>query len=484
MSSFSPAENNTDARQQLDRALSFVRRVRHFAWVVAATLVLGAIACAVFMVVRSPRYLSETVLLYNEGIRTAEQNGQPMTQPKNTSMRLKEMLMARPLLTRLIQKNQLYPDIVQDQGMVDAVDEFRKDLNFKAPGGDTYTIGFRTDSPQKAQKVTAEAATALIAEDAKARKEQARMSRDFLAGESKRTDQELKDAELELAKFMAEHPGFAMDSLMLAGAPATGAAIRATANMHGDAANGGGRTAGTWQTLGPLARGASAPPPSTPGPALSAADRAERARAEAALAAAQTDLADKSNRFTEEHPDVKAAKVAVARAEQRLQSLTGAPAPTAAGAVAGAADASRPRRIFIPARPSADQKSAQSEDLVALETDWQRLTRSVNEARERHDQVEASFFRADIAASSETSGHAVQVQVIDPAYLPLKPQPPGRAIIAAAFAGLSLILGIGLAIACAVFDDRIYDRNDAASVLSVLTEVPRASSTRRTHAHA
>jgi uncharacterized protein involved in exopolysaccharide biosynthesis len=492
MSQFNASENATDPRQQLDRALAFMRRVRHFGWVIGAAVLLGALACAVFFMVRTPRYLSETVLLYNEGIRTGDQNSQPLTPPKNASARLKEMLLARPLLMRVIQEHQLYQDVVKEQGLVDAVDEFRKDLEFKAPGGDTYTIGFRTDSAEKAQKVTRHVAELLIVDDAKLRKAQAKMTRDFLAGEAKRTTQELKDTELELAKFMAEHPGFAMDTMLLAGAPA-GAAIRASAgNNRNDAtAADAKRAAGTWQTLGAIGRvsgaqGAQAgPAPQAGGPMV---DRAERARAEAALAAAQTDLADKSNRFTEEHPDVKAAKATVERAQQRLAALSSpaGAAPAAPGA-AGASDLPRPRRIFVPSQagaPADRAKSAQTEDLVALETDWQRLTRSVNEARERHDQIEASFFKADIADSSESGGHGVQVQVIDPAYLPLKPLPPGRGIIAAIFIALSLIVGSIVAIACAVFDDRIYDAHDAASISSILTEVPSASRNRRAHAHA
>jgi hypothetical protein len=214
-------------------------------------------------------------------------------------------------------------------------------------------------------------------------------------------------------------------------------------------------------------------------------DRAERGRAEAAVAAAQADMADKSSRFTEEHPDVRSARAALERAQQRLAALS---APGAAPAAAGAAaEAPAPRRVFVPSPSAAKDlaKAGAGTDLVALETDWQRLTRSVNEARERHDQIEASFFRADIAQSSESGGHAVQVQVIDPAYLPLKPVPPGRSIIAAIFVGLSLILGALAAIACALLDDRVYDGHDAASISSVLAEVPSTSrSSRRANAYA
>jgi hypothetical protein len=160
---------------------------------------------------------------------------------------------------------------------------------------------------------------------------------------------------------------------------------------------------------------------------------------------------------------------------------TAPPLPAVAGGTA------QPRRVFVPSRPAAapaEKKAPAAEDLVELETQWARLTRTVNETRQRHEQIEASFFKADISASSESGGHAVQVQIIDPAYLPLKPQPPGRGLLAAIFLGVSLLLGLMVAVACAVFDDRIYSSKDTDPELPILTEVPNANNIRRAHAHA
>ena len=477
------SDTTSDPRQQLDRALAFARRVRHFAWTIPAALAVGAVLCGIFLLVRKPDYVSETVLLYTEAIRPADQQGQPSNQPRNTAVRLKEMLLARPMLTRVLNQHGLYQDVLRKEGLVDAIEDFREDLSFRAPGGETYTLSYKAKSPEQAQKVTAQLAELLIAEDGKARRAQARLTRDFLAGEAKRTEKELKDAELELAKFMAEHPSIAMDSMLLMGGPTSGAAIRASqggtpqreplAELR--------RAVGTWQTLGPATRGGAAP--AAAGGGAPVFDRAEKARAEAALAAAQADLAEKSMRFTEEHPDVRRAAAAVTRAQERLKSL-GSAAPALPAAAKSEA---RPRRVFVPSKPAkaAEEKkdAPAADDLVELETLWARLTRTVNETRQRHEQIEASFFKADIAASSESGGHAVQVQIIDPAYLPLKPQPPGRGLIAAMFLGVSLLLGLMAAVACAIFDDRIYDSQDTDPTLPILSEVPGATN-RRAHAHA
>jgi hypothetical protein len=41
-----------------------------------------------------------------------------------------------------------------------------------------------------------------------------------------------------------------------------------------------------------------------------------------------------------------------------------------------------------------------------------------------------------------------------------------------------------VAVACAVFDDRIYSSKDTDPELPILTEVPNANNIRRAHAHA
>ena len=72
-----------------------------------------------------------------------------------------------------------------------------------------------------------------------------------------------------------------------------------------------------------------------------------------------------------------------------------------------------------------------------------------------------------------------QMLVIDPAYLPQRPVPPGRKTIAAGFGALGLALGSLLALGLAALDDRIYDQRGASRVGYVLCAVPRPRRRRR-----
>jgi hypothetical protein len=211
----------------------------------------------------------------------------------------------------------------------------------------------------------------------------------------------------------------------------------------------------------------------------------------AALAAARANLSEQLGRFTPAHPDVRAAQGAVERATARLQALGTEPRP-APVVTANPAPRPAPKSVRTPARaeppivtPVEGPVSAASaavaaaangrDDLVKLETEWLKLTRAVTEARQRLDQVEAAFFKADIQANSERSGSGVQISVIDPAYLPQRPLGMPRWLIVASCLGVGLVFGLFAAGLRAAFDDRILEERDLEATTAALAEIPRLS---------
>jgi uncharacterized protein involved in exopolysaccharide biosynthesis len=144
------------------------------------------------------------------------------------------------------------------------------------------------------------------------------------------------------------------------------------------------------------------------------------------------------------------------------------------------------RAVAIPASAAATAPAharADSDTLVKLETEWAKLTRDVTEARQRHDALELSFFKADLSAESEHGGQSVQMTVLDPAYLPLRAIPPGPVTWAAIFFALSLLTGTLFAMGTAAIDDRIYGGRDAEPLAPLLVEIPhRAIDNRRSYA--
>lgn len=478
--------DSTDPREQFERLMSLVKRTLRHWWVVLITLIVGGAACAVFFVVRITPYRSESVILYSEGIRTNADAPQQTRTPQEAAVRLREMLMSRERLESLIRKFNLYPEVVQRFGYIDAVEEFRKHIQFRAPGSDTYNIGFEGRSPEQARDVTRALTQSLIDEETSERQKKAKITRDFLQEESERSEADLRKNEQELARFLADHPSFALDAMLLTpGAPAAGAAIRAAEATQAPASQ---RSTGGFYVPKPRTTPGQAPSaPVAAAPAVPPQLAGDKSRAEADLNAAQAAVAEALTRFTPQHPDVQAAQARLKAAQARYNAVTGAitaamssqPAPVApvapTTATTEAKDSQQSQRRVFAVRPAAPPpKKASSDELVKLETEWTLLMRNVNETRARHDQLEASFFKADIAASSTTGGGSGQMAVLDPPFLPTRPVPPGRMTIIAIFIALSMLIGSAFAVGAAAIDDRIYRGKDIVGLgVPLLAAVPR-----------
>jgi uncharacterized protein involved in exopolysaccharide biosynthesis len=483
-----------DARQHLERWSAFAKRVSRYWPTVLIALLVGTLCGASFLMLRKPQYRSETVILYVEQGSPIGTSDNPDT-PRNVTVRLKELLLSRPKLEQIVSSFDLYPAMRRKYGPLEAVEELKRHIDFRAPGGDTFSIAFEGNSPKEAQNVTAELARVVLQGDSELRSEQARVALDFLATERQQTEAQLRETEQKLAAFMAKHPRFALDATPLT----NGAAIRASLGGAGAAANPTTNGRAAWVTprsrvARPIASTTTDPVSTDSAPSAVVQDL-DPGRARAALAAARESLAESSNRYTAAHPDVRAARAAVERAEQRLETAerSASQIPTVPTALvpevttkqltaseAGSQQSNAGRRA-----PSTQggpgQGAVAGSDLVEMETEWLNLTRAVTEARQRHDRVEAQLFKADILVSSEGGGHGVQVNVIDPAYLPQRPLPPGRTTIVLMFIGGSLLIGMAIAMGRATFDDRVLRGTDLDGMAEILVEVPKTSTMRRAH---
>jgi uncharacterized protein involved in exopolysaccharide biosynthesis len=482
-----------ETHEQLSRAAAFLHRALRSWRSALSVFVLAGAACAVFLFVRRPMFRSETVILYSAGVRSGDDADRPDVA-RSVTFRLKEILMSRSSLDVVMREFDLYPELRKTRGPVDAVEELKKSIEFRAPGGDTFSIAFTGASPSEAQAVTARLAEVVIGQDSDLRRKQAMLVSDFLETEKRATEDASRSAELALASFMAAHPRFALDATPLA----TGAAIRA--NFGEGAARPAPALAATRTRASTMPRRAPAAAServsnTSSGHAQSDTPEAamEEARAKAAFLAARANLTDLATRFTAAHPDVRAAQAELDRATSRLAAATtpaastDRPSPGSGPGVAStpalAMAMSSVAAVFNPRGTAVSVESAVAlprpvgaapeNDVVALETEWVKLTRETTEARQHEDQVEAALFKAKRAAASETGDHGVEVTMIDPAFLPQTAIPPGRTMVVAIFAGVSLLLAIAGAAVEALLNDRIYGEYDVGPLAPVLVAVPR-----------
>jgi hypothetical protein len=486
-------------RDHVDRFLTLLRRMGRY-WVQAAlVIVLGGSVSLLLAYSRKRVYRSETIILYREAIRSSTIGAGDVDPARKLGLRLRELVLSRPRLQKIIEEHRLYTLIVEESGFVDAVDEMRRHINFRVRDGDTFALSFDGDSPAEVQAVTSLLADALIEENARHRAEEAQGTKTFLDAQRKQGEEELKKRENAFATFIAQHPEFATET-------GVGATLRA-AEKKGPPVP---KT--TDPTLLALEREASrlrerlAQPTQKKAPESDPRLVAQFNEAEAELGAAQKDLSDKLRQYTEAHPDVRAAKTRVAGAEVRAKRAHEAliesnnlknPAFLAAEVDRSALQTQLERIQQQIAAYHARQRKNEGENggepappahgegaswIVALETDFERLKRELDEARKRNEELQTRTATAAMAVSAESSGRS-QMVVVDPAYQPTHPVKAQRPL----FAGLGLLVSLGLAAAAAfglaLVDDRLYDRLDVErlGVAPLLVAVPRGRSSRKAH---
>lgn len=471
----SPSSGAHALWEQLDKLLPLVRRAwrLHRTSGIAVGVVCAALTVAV-VATRTPEWRSEAVVFYQSNLRPDALGA----GTRSDATLLREMLIGRSRMEELIDRFGLMPPAQQMGRRLDAVEDVRNKISFRTRGNNTFSISFDGRTPEEAQQITAWLVEALVEEDAKHRTDQAKTAKQFLEQEKARAEEELKRKEEDQAKFLADHPEFAL-AMTAPGGNGAGASIRAeSARATGaDAAARARRIAAAAPHPGPAP---AAPAPIAPPAALDPEKVAALARAEGELASAVRDLRAAESKYTEQHPDVKTAAARVSAAEGAVkrarEALADVPPPPEPKRPAPAGDdpyGDEPSRGRPQARrsgqaaeppperdpPRAHPDNPRTADIVALETEWARLSRDLELARSRNLQLAAEAFRAELAASSQAEGYAAQVIVIDQPYLPSIPTKRRGVYIIGGFL-LTVLAALGTSLARAVLDDRMLDEDD------------------------
>ena len=485
-------------REQVDRVLALVRMTLSFWKRGLIVFVVGVLIVVPIVFTRPRDYRSETLILYHETIRSdlqGEEGGSGGA--RRVGARLRELLLARQSLEPIINDLHLYQDKIIRGEAIGAVEEMRKHITSRARDGDTFEISFVGSSPEQAQEVTRRLADCIVKEAENRRTDSAKTLEEFLHSESARNQAELKKKEAELAQFVAAHPEFTprLQGIAPQLAPATpgGATTVSAPNVDLVLASLEAKAAridrelkaAQGQPVSPTPKPTFQPPP----------DSAE-------LVAARADLADKMNRYTEKHPDVIAAKNRLKAAEQTQAAAVEAarvawnqrhPKEEEPPPSKNATDEAALRKELTELQAQIANRRAQLAKVsgdagasaaavvapnsnVALELEFARLQREVNDLRDRQQKLEERVFRASMTASSVMNDRNVQVSILDPAYLPVRPSSKPRSTLLAALLAACVLLSIASMAASSMLDDRIYERVDIEKldVLPVIAVIPRA----------
>ncbi len=499
-------------RERLARILTVLRRVRTY-WRSAGAIALVGVGLSFLVALNSKRaWRSETTVLYRETIATNRDGESAAARAARLGPKLKDLLEARPRLSTVITEFGLYPK-ESERSMVEAVDEMQKHLSFRARNSDTYVISFVHDDPRVAQSVTARLAELMIADYNRENLDTATLTRDFLRRELDEANTALEKASRALAVFLAENPQFQWGAGESPYAPVQGQPGGAPAPARREArpaapadrelASLEAKLARVVATLEPRAAAAAAGAP------VDLADaQKKRDAAAAALAAAEATLAEKLSTLTTAHPDaqaaqgrVEAARRALADADAALRGMqAGRPAPrdeavddgldpgqradleheraTLTRRIAERRAAIRGERLPEPRPQAGEKRAGPKPDAVDLETEWHRLRLDLERARDHVHGVEGKARAADMSAAAAERKTASEMQVLDPAYLPTRPD-KGRGGVFLVGSFMAILFAFGLSGARVLLDDRLHDEGDVVSaggpqVLVTLPRIPPA----------
>ena len=441
----------TEATRSINEAvLSALRRIKR-AWLRGViTFVVGVGLAFVAPKLVHPIYKSETVLLYRESIRmNNDEEKDPGT--RIIGAKLKEMLLARTKLEAIIEQFGLYPK-ERAKDPLDAIALFRAAIHFGINEG-TFSFSYEAEDAQVAQKVTTRLAEGLIDESSALRKERANATKLFLEATKARNEEELKVYEQRYAKFLQMHPEF----VALAVNPSAMTPVRQVRDKSGKVdVHLGARDAIEQKKAGLRARLAG-------GGTVGKTD--ELRQAEKHLADAEAEYKDVQRRFTDNHPDVVAArtKAQLARGARDRAALLQPTVLSDAERNHLQAELNRLDRLSVVSTKGAGSDAAllqEGDSIIRAETDWATLNRDVQEARERNKILDDRLFKAQIALNVENSSNSAQLLVVDPAYLPIQPTKTSKGRVIGAGIGIAFVVALLGVLIASRLDDRVDSLSD------------------------
>jgi hypothetical protein len=131
---------------------------------------------------------------------------------------------------------------------------------------------------------------------------------------------------------------------------------------------------------------------------------------------------------------------------------------------------------------AADASAAAPEpvsEIVELETEWQRLLRTLQESKENHDDLKQKLERARLEKSRAQAKGGDTMLILDPAYRPTKPSKGGKGKVAMTGGAIAFLVALLYAFSRVVFNDTMIDAQDIEAlklipVLGVLPAIPQA----------
>ncbi len=482
----------------LQRYLGIVRR-RHMQFLIP--LFLGwAIVWGVSWVL-PPRYQSTTLILVEQPTMPKDYVTPNVNDDLQERMQsITQQILSRTRLLRIIDQLNLYASAHSQPSPDQKVDAMRKDIDIDLVRDAShqitaFNVSYSSRDPQVAQRVTSELTNLFINENLEVRQQQSQDTTTFLESQLETARKSLSDQEEKVREFKGQHVGempgqLASNLQILSG-------LQSQLQNEEDALNAARQQHVYLQTLADQYRALQGTSKSSDGTTTGGLPALDQE-----LEKLKAQLADLSSRYTDRHPDVRKVKEQIAETEtmrnQLLASLKADGAAQTNGADSPVDTGSMdPAQATLLAQIQSQLKSNQVEvtnrehSIVTLKAkmdDYQSrlnqepvreqqlsdLTRGYEQSKANYDDLLKKKNESAMATSMELLQQGERFRVIDAPSLPLKPDFPNRLKFCGIGLGIGLALGVVVAGAFEMMDDRIYDEKELQTLLpvAVISEIP------------
>jgi polysaccharide chain length determinant protein (PEP-CTERM system associated) len=452
-------------------------------WVlIVALAILGApIAYGVSKFLPS-RYSSKTLVLI-EGQTVSRELVHPVVT-EDISQRLASMqqqVLSRTRLEPIIQQYGLYAADAKAVPMEDLVARLQKAIDVSAirPMEDTssqlpgFTITVTLDNPRDAQNVCSAITSMFIQDNERLRAQHSENATEFFAQQLSDAKAKLDEQDKKLAAFQSQHMGALPDD------DKTNLNTLTMLTSQLDAAT---------QSLGRAQQDKSFVE-SQLNQALDAWHASQGGHnpqtLEQQLVALQNKLSDLEIRYTDNYPDVVAAKQDIEALKKKIadQNQTAENTPDAGKAPAKSSlepeGVQRLRAQIHILDQQIAEKTREQEEIrqqirtyqnrvqasPGVEQEYKELTRGYNTALEIYSELQKNLDQASRATELNRRQEGELLSILDPANLPDRPTFPNRPLFALGGFGGGMALGLGLALLLEIQDTSIRNERDVESAL-------------------
>jgi polysaccharide chain length determinant protein (PEP-CTERM system associated) len=482
----------------LQRYLGIVRR-RHLHFLIP--LFVGWVVVWAASWVLPPRYQSGTLILVAQPAMPKDYVTPNINDDLQERLQtITQQILSRTRLLHIIDQFNLYASQHAQRSPDQKVDLMRKDIDIELIR-DTrnqitaFNIYYTSRDPHIAQQVTSELTNLFINENLEVRQQQSEDTTKFLETQLDAARKSLSEQDEKIREFKAQHVGempgqLASNLQILSG-------LQSQLQSEEDALNAAKQQRVYLQTLadqyhalqGPARAGDSAP---LGLPAVEQELEKEKAQ-----------LADLRSHYTDRHPDVRKLKEQIAETERmRDQLIAGlktakspesaaddpnAPAntvadPTQASMLAQVQSQLRANQLEITNREHAiaalkakvDDYQGRLNQEPIREQQLADLTRGYDQSKANYDELLKKKNESAMATSMELLQQGERFTIVDPPSIPQKPEFPNRLKFCGMGLGIGFALGVFVAGAFEMMDDRVHDEKALKKLLpgEVIAEIP------------